>query len=109
MDDCTPAAIEASEEQGQRDMIAQCRLPTQMRGVTADELRARGFYLEGVADDPLFFAATLPDGWEFRAGSHAMWSTIHDETGAERFGVFYKAAFYDRKAWLSRSDGALSP
>ena len=51
--------------------------------------------------DPLFRPATLPDGWQRKASDHAMGSHIADALGRQRVTVFYKAAFYDRKAHMS--------
>lgn len=54
---------------------------------------------EPVAGDPLFIHATLPTGWTRQASEwHAMTSFLLDERGVRRAAIFYKAAFYDRRA-----------
>ena len=40
----------------------------------------------------------MPQGWTRRATDHDMHSEILDEAGKIRISVFYKAAFYDRRA-----------
>lgn len=96
-----PGGIEAQEAQGQRELVASRRIPTGMRNVTAEQMTALGFVL-GDPDpaDPIFRPATLPGGWTWRATDHSMWSEILDARGRRRFEVFYKAAFYDRSAFL---------
>lgn len=53
-----------------------------------------------VTGDDLFREATLPEGWSKHATAHSMYSEIVDETWAVRATVFYKAAFYDRSAFI---------
>lgn len=61
-----------------------------------------GFVLgDRVPGDDLFRYGTLPEGWRKVGTSHDMHSTIVDERGRERASVFYKAAFYDRRAEIS--------
>lgn len=92
-----PGAIEASEARGQAQFVASQSLPTDVRDRKVFE--ALGFtFGKPFADDPLFAPATLPAGWTKRGTSHDMHSEILDEKGRVRAGVFYKAAFYDRKA-----------
>lgn len=52
-------------------------------------------------DDPLFLRAKLPEGWVVKGLDHAMHSSILDADGFERVMIFYKAAFYDRRAHAS--------
>lgn len=40
----------------------------------------------------------LPDGWKKVGTNHDMHSDLVDETGKVRASIFYKAAFYDRRA-----------
>lgn len=95
-----PGAIEASEARGQAQFVASQSLPTDVRDRKAFE--ALGFtFGKPFADDPLFAPATLPAGWTKRSTDHDMHSEILDEKGRVRAGVFYKAAFYDRKADMS--------
>jgi hypothetical protein len=82
------------EAAGQRQLVHSDVLPK----VSDDApFLALGFSFGEDVDD-LFRKATLPEGWKREGSSHAMWSYIVDERGIERVGVFYKAAFYDRKA-----------
>lgn len=94
-----PGGIEAMEAKGQGEFVLSEALPTKMVGVTEDELAALGFVLGPAYDgDPLFRDAKLPEGWSKRPTDHDMWSDIIDAQGEVRFAVFYKAAFYDRRA-----------
>lgn len=108
-------AIEASEARGQQQLVASESIPTEWGGMfgsteAAKKYRAErdailvemGFELgEPFPDDPLFRPAKLPEGWRKKGTGHAMHSDILDADGYERVGMFYKAAFYDRKASLS--------
>lgn len=96
--------IEAMEADGQRQFVDSCQIPTAMRNCDDASLTALGFVLGPVTpDDPMFREATLPKGWRKLPTDHSMWSKIVDETGTERFEVFYKAAFYDRSAFIRPS------
>lgn len=91
------SAIERMEADGRRQLLASCDLPT--NGSDDPEFLRLGFtFGEPHARDPLFRPATLPKGWTRAGTDHAMHSKILDELGRERVGVFYKAAFYDRRA-----------
>jgi hypothetical protein len=98
----SPGGIEASEAQGQRELVASTVVPTDLLRSTKADYEALGFVFgDVVAGDPLFQNVTLPSGWTREGSDHAMWSYICDETGRKRVAVFYKAAFYDRKAHMS--------
>lgn len=99
-------AIVAQEQREQRRMAESCRVPRGIKlysgdpeyGKTSKEVyEARGIKILGEADD-LFFTAELPSGWKIQPTDHAMWSDIVDHLGRKRFSIFYKGAFYDRKA-----------
>lgn len=95
-------AIERMEAQGQREMVNSTALPTRLNSGTEADLIALGFtFGDKVQGDPLFRQATLPDGWKREGSDHAMWSYIVDELGRRRVSIFYKAAFYDRDAFLN--------
>lgn len=100
-----PAAIEAQEARGQAELARSGLLPTKVVGATEDDLRADGIALgDPLEDDPLFRPATLPDGWAVRPDpGHAMWSEVIDDADRPRWLIFYKAAFYDRRAHISPS------
>lgn len=94
--------IESQEARGQKKLIESDLLPTEIMWSTEQDFINLGFVFdEPLEDDPLFRPTTLPEGWEIRpAEDHSMWSYIYDEAGMQRVGVFYKAAFYDRKAHM---------
>lgn len=96
----TPGGIEAQEAAGQRDLCESFQLPRQMSGCTIEQLHLLGFEVGDVVDE-LFRAAKLPPGWTIVATEHSMHSDLVDQLGRRRGGVFYKAAFYDRKAFLT--------
>lgn len=93
--------VYAQERQGQAQVLASTTLPTDTRGRDA-EFEALGFTFGApAAGDPLFREATLPEGWSRKGTDHSMHSVIVDERGIARVGIFYKAAYYDRKADMS--------
>lgn len=94
----TEAVIGQQERAGQQQLVHSACLPTELRSPRA-EFEALGFTF-GQPDphDPLFTPTGLPDGWKKEGSDHAMWSYVVDQLGRRRVGVFYKAAFYDRKA-----------
>ncbi|TDD36107.1 hypothetical protein E1286_38740 [Nonomuraea terrae] len=95
-------AILRMEADGQREFVNSEVIPTKITGGSEADLTALGFHLgEQVEGDPLFRRVTLPDGWKREAADHSMWSYIIDGLGRRRVSVFYKAAFYDRRAGLS--------
>lgn len=94
--------IEDMEAAGQQQLVNSDLLPVEANPADDTAWIALGFTLgEVVADDPLFRHAILPNGWSRKADGHAMWSNIVDERGIERVSIFYKAAFYDRRASAS--------
>lgn len=96
----TPGGIEAQEKAGQQTLVASSLLPIQGSSMVEHHLSPLGFKLGNTVDD-LFVEATLPPGWSKKASDHDMWSSVVDEKGRDRIAVFYKAAFYDRKAHMS--------
>ena len=92
-------AIEDMEAQGQRELVASTVLPFPGFGDSDADFEALGFtFGDKVPGDDLFRQATLPEGWTRAGTDHAMHSDVLDERGIARVGVFYKAAFYDRRA-----------
>ena len=90
--------IEDMEKRGQTQLVASAVLPTDTGGTDA-EFEALGFTFGAqVPGDPLFRDATIPAGWSKDATDHSMGSVIKDERGIARVSIFYKAAYYDRKA-----------
>ena len=99
------SAIEHMEAAGQKQFVGSESIPTEIRqpyGMEIDveaEMEKLGFELGPVfPDDKLFRSCKLPPGWKRAQTDHSMHSDIVDEYGRPRVGVFYKAAFYDRKA-----------
>lgn len=93
----TPGGIEQQEAQGQATLVRSAMLPKEIIGATREELTAIGFRFGDDADD-LFVKCELPQGWQKRATEHPMHSDLLDEHGRRRASIFYKAAFYDRRA-----------
>lgn len=94
--------IEAQEAAGQREIVHSDVLPTKTNSCTDADLTALGFDLGDKVDgDPMFRYAKLPDGWSREGSEHAMWSYLLDTLGRRRCSIFYKAAFYDRDAFIS--------
>lgn len=109
MSDGTSEYIESMEAAGQQQLVNSSVLPVEARGLVSyafdadgwPEFEALGFTKgEGVEGDELFVNATLPDGWTRQGSDHSMWSYIVDNRGVRRVAVFYKAAFYDRRAHM---------
>lgn len=91
--------ITGMEAAGQRQVVNSSVLPASTPHDSREAFEALGFVFGApVPGDPLFVEATLPAGWVKRGSDHDMWSYIDDAEGNERVAVFYKAAFYDRKA-----------
>jgi hypothetical protein len=83
-------------------LVNSTDLPVKMNSGTDADLIALGFTLgEPHASDPMFRPATLPAGWSKKGTDHSMWSQVVDEHGRKRLSIFYKAAFYDRDAFIN--------
>lgn len=96
----SPGGIECQESRGQAELVKSESLPTECHDRTA--LEAAGVVFGApYPDDPLFCPVTLPKGWKKAATDHSMHSHLLDDKGRVRAGIFYKAAFYDRRANLS--------
>lgn len=101
-----PDAIEAQESQGQSELIASEQLPRKCnypRGCNA----AEQYHKMGIKvfttskGDDLFLGVKLPEGWSKQATDHSMWNNLVDDKGRIRATFFYKAAFYDRDAFVN--------
>lgn len=100
MSDGSEKYITDMESAGQKQLVNSDRLPVEVESSDGDApFLALGFTF-GAPDpsDKLFRPATLPAGWSRQASDHSMHSSIVDEHGRERVNIFYKAAFYDRRA-----------
>lgn len=100
-----PRAIENQEAEGQRELVESQQLPricNHPRGVNA----AEQYHKMGIKvftsskGDDLFVGVKLPDGWRKEATDHSMWNNLIDDKGNVRAMFFYKAAFYDRDAFV---------
>lgn len=100
IDDQT-AYILNQEAAGQQQLLRSTTLPTEMSPDQA-AYEALGFtFGDPVPGDPLFREATLPNGWTRVGTDHSMHSDLRDDRGLTRVNIFYKAAFYDRRADMS--------
>ncbi len=97
-----PDHVERMEKRGQEEFVESGVFPVDLCSNDIAEFEVLGFVFHGpVPGDDLFQYVTLPDGWTRKGSDHDMWSYIIDENGQERAAVFYKAAFYDRRAHAS--------
>ena len=102
-----PGGIEAQEARGQETFAAGDSLPIEMRGTTLDDLTSLGFVF-GAAIDELFVECRVPEFWTKRPTEHPLHTEILDAAGKVRGSVFYKAAYYDRRAdlrWFNDVEG----
>jgi hypothetical protein len=104
-----PNAIEAQEAQGQKELAKSSQLPVKVnspRGANATEqYQALGIKVVGKSKwDDVFLDVELPEGWAIKPTDHSMWSKLVDAEGNERASIFYKAAFYDRDAFINFAD-----
>jgi len=90
----TPGGIEAQEAQGQKDLIESDMLP---KKCPREKLERLGFEFGEDIDD-LFVSCKFPKGWKKVATDHSMGSNLVDNKDRVRGMIFYKAAFYDKKA-----------
>lgn len=108
--DPTNAILDEMEAAGQRQLVESEVLPTEIQGdrdgAIKQSLIDLGFkFGEVVNGDPLFTNVQLPTGWKKVGSDHDMWSYVNDEQGRQRISVFYKAAFYDRRAFMRVDSG----
>lgn len=93
-------AIEEQEKRGQQQVVNSDRLPTQLQSPRSDFADLGFVFGDPDPRDPMFTSATLPEGWAREGSDHALWSYIVDEHGRRRASIFYKAAYYDRDAFM---------
>lgn len=102
-----PNAILSQERQGQTEVVKSCQLPLKRRVSDKEysaitEYAKMGIIVTGWGKvDELFGTFILPQGWKKVATDHSMYTHLLDEKGRIRASIFYKAAFYDRKADIS--------
>ena len=96
--------IEEQEAQGQRQLVASSQLPSKNNGRENVIDFYKGIGIEVIGEtkgDKMFLDVRLPEGWAIKPTDHSMWSNLIDNNGAERASIFYKAAFYDRDAFIN--------
>lgn len=95
----TDTIIRDQEKRGQMDLVNSETLPRFLsyKKESAPMLQKMGIVVLEPIDD-LFYAVQLPSGWKKVPTNHSMWSDLIDEKGRKRAAIFYKAAFYDRRA-----------
>ncbi len=101
-----PNAIESQEAEGQKELINSLQLPLKCnspRGINAaEQYHKMGINtFTGSKGDDLFLGVKLPTGWKKEATDHSMWNNLIDDKGRVRATFFYKAAFYDRDAFVN--------
>jgi len=102
-----PGAIEAQETAGQRELVNSSQLPIKVNSPYGIDIREK-YQSMGILildrkkdDDALFYDVILPKDWKLTATDHSMWSNLIDDEGKIRANIFYKAAFYDRDAFIN--------
>jgi len=98
-----PTAIEKQEEDGQQELVNSSQLPVKSESVgdVLDIYKELEFeVLNNDDDDDLFVNVKLPDNWRIESTDHSMWSNLIDDKDRIRASIFYKAAFYDRDAFI---------
>lgn len=90
-----PGDIESQEAKGQAELAESQQLPKSDGGLR-DMLGIRT--LGPSKDDDLFVDVELPLGWKIEPTEHNMWSDLMNDSDEVVANIFYKAAFYDRKA-----------
>lgn len=124
-------AIENQERRGQQSVVRNQRLPKKLNDVclpnevrwngvedsmeweerhkiimqnnikyTRQQYEKMGIVIVDECDD-LFYNVVLPEGWKIEATDHSMWNNLFDNKGRKRADFFYKAAFYDRDAFIN--------
>jgi len=96
----TPGGVEAQEKVGQTMFVANDTLPHKFNFCKKEDFEKMGIVF-GEKEDDLFSKVALPAGWKKLPTDHSMWSRLVDHKGRERASIFYKAAFYDRDAFLN--------
>ena len=90
-------AIEAMEARGTQQLSESSVLPTE--GLDPVWAAKVGIKVLGKVDgDPIFSHVDLPAGWHQKTTDHDMHNKLLDDRGRVRASIFYKAAFYDRRA-----------
>lgn len=104
-----PQAIEDQEKEGQQQLTLKKKvqqLPSKVQFEYSEENSTKRYKTLGFKviseskGDSLFLDVKLLKGWELKVTDHSMWSDLIDDKGRKRAEIFYKAAFYDRSAFI---------
>lgn len=96
-----PGGIEAQEARGQKEFVRSTVLPKRFNYCSREQFESMGIvFADDDDDDDLFINCLLPAGWKKEPTGHSMWSNLVDDKGRKRASIFYKAAFYDRDAFI---------
>lgn len=96
------AAVERQEARGQHEAVNSTQLPAKgLIGAERPVWEALGLKIVNTSGkDSLFVEVELPKGWTKRSTDHYLWNEIVDDKGRVRGMFFYKAASYDRDAFM---------
>jgi len=95
-----PGGIESQERRGQDAFAHSDTLPIKFNSGARAELEQFGVKFGEPVDD-LFCWVELPAGWKRGTTDHRLWSYLLDDKGRQRASIFYKAAFYDKDAFIN--------
>lgn len=96
-----PATLAHLEKQGQKQEARRSTLPSDMGGSRLIFEKMGVVFHGPVPGDDLFLEVTLPPGWRKDYTEHSMGLVLLDDRGRQRATIFYKAASYDRRAYMN--------
>lgn len=98
--------VPVQEKLGQLALASSTQLP--IKGLLGERARWEVLgvkILDDVkSDDSLFCHVELPPGWRKVPRDHDYWTDLVDAEGTVHAEIFYKAAFYDRRANVRLTD-----
>lgn len=105
-----PEEIEAQELRGQQQLCSSSQLPKEIEVSRVEKVDAVKEYAKrGIkvreCEDPLFYNVELPAGWRILAMGHVNGADLVNVKGKIIARIFYKAAFYDRRAHIYFMEG----
>jgi hypothetical protein len=97
-----PEAIKDQEARGQDELCNGSQLPCESSHENLLAIFSKhGIAVKAEQKDPLFYDVVLPAGWEIvPTENNNLWSELKNDKGDTVALIFYKAAFYDRKAQI---------
>lgn len=103
-----PEAIEQQEADGQAEITKPTKernciqLPLKINSGGDDGYEKLGIkYKKPVEGDDLFGLYEVPNGFKTEATDHSMWNNLLNNKDEIVATFFYKAAFYDRDAFIN--------